>query len=146
VKYDPDLNWRDIHGTGFNHFVGPVRVVDQGDGSMPFGLMLDERHTNANGVCHGGVLMSVADSAMGACAFVASGGPVATIDFECDFISAAPIGEQLYGLANVVRKARSLVFMEADLYVKERRVFRASGIWAILPENSRARDESKIKK
>jgi len=145
VKYDPDLNWRDIHGSGFNHFVGPVRVVEHADGTMPFALMLDDRHTNANGVCHGGVLMSVADSAMGACAFVASGGPVATIDFECDFISAAPIGEQLYGLAQVVRRARQFVFMEADLYVAERRIFRASGIWAILPEKSRARDESKIK-
>lgn len=145
MNYDPSLPWRDIHGQGFHKLIGPIQIAEQPDGTVPFALMLDDRHTNANGVCHGGVLMSVADSAMGSCAFIVAKGPVATIDFECDFLAAAKIGERLYGLAKVARKARNFIFMESDLYSGDRRVLRVSGIWAILPENSRARDVSKIK-
>jgi len=144
VKYDPSLPWRDIRGQGFHEVIGPIRVAEAADGTLPFALLLDDRHTNANGVCHGGVLMSVADSAMGSCAFLAAGGPVATVDFECDFLAAARIGERIHGIAKVVRKARNIIFMETDVYSDERRVLRTSGIWAVLPENSRARDKTKI--
>lgn len=144
MQYDPTLAWRDVSASGFNRLIGPIQVADQPDGSMLFAQQLDDRHTNANGVCHGGVMMSVADSAMGACAGAAAGGPVATIDFECDFLAAAKIGERIHGIANVARKARNFIFMECDMYSGERRVLRVSGIWAILPENSRARDVSKI--
>lgn len=145
MKYDPSLPWRNIRGQGFHKLLGPVQIAEMPDGTVPFALMLDDRHTNANGVCHGGVLMSVADSAMGSCAFFAAGKPVATIDFECDFLAAARIGEMLYGTAKIARKARNFIFMESDLYSAEKRVLRVSGIWAILPENSRAREISKIK-
>ncbi len=145
MKYDPSLPWRDIKGQGFHNLLGPIQIAEMPDGTLPFALELDDRHTNANGVCHGGVMMSVADSAMGSCAFVAAKNAVATIDFECDFLAAGRIGEILHGVAKVTRKARNFIFMESDLYSGERRVLRSSGIWAILPENSRARDVSKIK-
>lgn len=144
MKYDPSLPWRDVRGFGFQETLGPVQVADYADGTLPYALMLDDRHTNANGVCHGGVLMSIADTGMGACAFATAGKPVATIDFECDFMAAAPIGERVYGLAKVARKARNFIFMESDLYSNERRLLRISGIWAILPDKSQARDTSKI--
>ena len=145
MMYDDSLPWRDITGQGFHALLGPIQIAEMPDGTMPFALLLDDRHTNANGVCHGGVMMSVADSAMGSCAFHAAQNPVATVDFECDFLAAGRIGDRLHGIAKIARKARNIVFMESDLYSNDRRVMRASGIWAILPENSRARDMSKIK-
>jgi len=145
VTYDPLLEWRDIKGYGFQELIGPIQLADLPRGEMAFALKLDDRHTNANGVCHGGVMMSVADSSMGSCAFASAGKPVATIDFECDFLAAGKIGEMLYGTAKIARKARNFIFMEADMYCGERRVLRASGIWAVLAENSGARDVSKLK-
>ena len=131
MDFDPDLAWRDIEGDGFKALIGPVRVADHADG-MAMALMLDDRHRNANGVCHGGVLMSVADSGLGVCAFATAGSPVATIDFECDFMAPAPLGERVHGLARVARRARRLLFMEGDLWCAGKRVFRCSGIWAVL--------------
>ena len=145
MKYDPSLPWRDLTGLGFQELIGPIQLASLPESQMAFALQLDARHTNANGVCHGGVMMSVADSSMGACAFASAGRPVATIDFECDFLAAGKIGEMLHGTAKIARKARNVIFMESDLYSGERRVMRASGIWAVLAENSGARDESKIK-
>jgi len=145
VNYDPNLPWRDLKGLGFQDLIGPIQLADLPGTDLAFALELDDRHTNANGVCHGGVMMSVADSCMGACAFAAAGTPVATIDFECDFLAAGKIGEVLHGVAKISRKARNFIFMESDLYSGERRVLRASGIWAVLAANSAARDESKIK-
>ena len=144
MTYDPSLEWRDIKGRGFQDLIGPIQLADLPGGDLAFALQLDDRHTNANGVCHGGVLMSVADSSMGSCAFASAGRPVATIDFECDFLAAAKIGTMLYGTAKVARRARNFIFMEADLHAGERRVLRASGIWAVLAENSGARDTSRL--
>jgi len=144
VRYDPSLPWRDLTGLGFQDLIGPIQLAELPGGDMAFALQLDDRHTNANGVCHGGVMMSVADSSMGACAYAQIGTPVATIDFECDFLAAGKIGEMLHGTAKVARKARNIIFMESDLYSGERRVLRASGIWAVLAKNSAARDESKL--
>ncbi len=145
MNYDPSLPWRDLTGMGFQDLIGPIQVAKLSDSGMAYTLQLDDRHTNANGVCHGGVMMSVADSGMGACAFASAGSPVATIDFECDFLAAAKIGERLCGTAKVARKARNFIFMESDLYSGERRVLRISGIWAVLAKNSAARDETKLK-
>lgn len=146
MKYDPDLPWRDLTGQGFQDLIGPIQLAELAVGTMAFALKLDDRHTNTNGVCHGGVIMSVADSAMGACAFAGAGSPVATIDFECDFLAPGKIGEMLHGTAKIARKAQHFIFMESDLYSGERRVMRASGIWAVLSKDSAARDESKLKK
>lgn len=146
MKYDPTLPWRDIHGLGFHELIGPIQVAELPGGELAYSLLLDDRHTNANGVCHGGVMMSVVDSGLGSCAFAAAGGPVATIDFECDFLAAAQIGERVHGVAKVARKARNFIFMEGELYSGERRVLRVSGIWAILPEKSRARVVPKAEK
>jgi len=132
MKYDPTLPWRPVTGGGFNDLIGPVSFAQVGEGDYRFALMLEERHMNSTGVCHGGALMSLADTGMGTSAFTAAGHkPVATIDFECDFLAPGKLGQMLHGKAMVVRKAREFLFMQGDLYADARHVLRTSGIWVI---------------
>lgn len=132
MKYDPSLPWREVSGGGFNDHIGPIHFAQVGEGEYHFALALELRHMNATGVAHGGLMMSVADTGMGTSAFTAAGSkPVATIDFECDFLAPGKLGQMLHGMATVVRKARELLFMQSNLYADERHVMRASGIWVV---------------
>ncbi len=132
MKYDPTLPWRSLMGGGFNDYVGPVMFAQVGEGDYRFALQLEDRHMNSTGVAHGGLMMTVADAGIGTSAFTAAGEkPVATIDFECDFIAPGKNGQMLHGQAKVVRKAREFLFMQGDLYADTRHVLRASGIWVI---------------
>ncbi len=132
MKFDPSLPWRDIKGEGFNALIGPIRFAQVGEDEWRFALELEERHMNSVGVAHGGLLMSVADTGLGTSAFTAAGSkPVATIDFECDFLAPGKNGQMIHGVAKVVRKAREFLFMQGDLYADERHVMRVSGIWVI---------------
>lgn len=142
VQFDPSLPWRDIRGEGFNIYIGPIQVAKLDGDELRFALRLDDRHMNSSSVCHGGVLMSVADSGLGTCAWYAAGeNPVATIDFEADFLAAAKNGQMLHGVARVIRKAREFLFMEGDLWSGERQVMRCSGIW-VVRSTGRTRDGS----
>ena len=88
---------------------------------------------NSGGVCHGGVLMSLADLAMGAGSFAAGGEhPCATIAFDAQFLAAARPGALLLAEARQLRRVRMLSFMDCALWAGGRQVLRASGIWKYL--------------
>ena len=138
MEYDPDLAWRDVRGEGFNAHIGPIRFAPLGEG--PSGerrycasLELDARHINVGGVCHGGVLLSLADVAMGAATFDAGGGhPCATIQMDAHFLAAAKAGQRLVAAATQLRKVRELSFMQCEVWAGGRQVLRASGTWKYL--------------
>ena len=130
---DTTLPWRDIQGTGFNAHIGPIRFADAGAGRYCAALELRAIHLNVGGVCHGGVLLAFADTAMGTATFSAAGGePCATIDLDAKFIAAAKEGQTLVAETRQLRLVRALSFMECEIEAGGRLVMRASGIWKYL--------------
>lgn len=141
MRYDPDLPWRNIRSEGFNAQIGPVRFASLGEGRWAATLVLDTRHVNTGGVCHGGVLLSLADIAMGAATFEAGAGHAcATIQMDSHFLAAARAGQRLVAAATQLRKVRELSFMQCEVWAEDRRVLRASGTWKYL--SNRAPDAS----
>lgn len=75
-----------------------IRIVDIGPGHATAALTVGERHVNGHGVCHGGVLFLLADTAMAhACnsygtSTVASGADIA-------FLRPASLGDELTATA-----------------------------------------------
>lgn len=133
MEYDPDLHWRDIRGKGYNSHIGPMRFAQLGEHQWCASIVLDARHINVGGVCHGGLLLSLADVAMGASTFAAGDGhPCATIQMDGHFIAAAKEGERLMAVATQLRKVRDLSFMRCEIWVGTRLVMRASGTWKYL--------------
>lgn len=137
-KFDPDLDWREARARGFNLFVGPFRIAAFGEGVWRFHLEVDERHINFGGVCHGGVLMTLMDFAMGVGASEASEDRLAsTIGMDMQFVAAARPGARLHGEARLVRATREVCFMEAEVWGDDRLAARASAIFKYL-ENAPA--------
>ncbi len=139
MDFDPDLAWRDIRGEGFNAHIGPIRFARLSEMRFRAALRLDARHINVGGVCHGGVLMSLADVAMGAGSYAAGPDhPCATISFDAQFVAAAKRDQWLVAEARQLRRVRALSFMEAELWSGGRLVMRASGIWKYLESRTPA--------
>jgi len=137
MDYDPDLPWRDIRGEGYNAHIGPIRFAPLGGRRWCASLVLDGRHINVGGVCHGGLLLSLADVAMGASTFAAGDGhPCATIQLDGHFLAAAKEGQRLLAVATQLRRVRELSFMACAIWAEGRHVMRASGTWKYLSSRS----------
>ncbi|MEM1343613.1 MAG: PaaI family thioesterase [Pseudomonadota bacterium] len=133
MDLDPALDWRDIRGDGFNAHIGPIRFARRDQTRFAAALEVRAIHINVGGVCHGGVLLSLVDVAMGAGTFAAGDDhPCATISLDAHFLAAAKLGQTLLVEARQSRRVRMLSFMECTLHAGGRHVMRASGIWKYL--------------
>lgn len=131
----PDLaaqGWRPVKDHGFIGLVGPIFSRQRDDG-LEFGFRAEAKHANLRGVVQGGMLMTFADRALGRNAWKAAGEkPVATIEFNMQFVTAGELGEFLEIRPEVVRKTSSLVFLRGDIAAGGRIVATATGIWKIV--------------
>lgn len=115
-------------GFGFTDSLQPCfRRVDGEVAS--FGLVVSDQHANTMGICHGGVLMTLADmtAATGAnmAKGVVSGSP--TVHLAIDYISAARQGEWLWAEAEQVSVKRLFGFCSGGIYCSRGVVARFSG-------------------
>ncbi|MBI1212756.1 MAG: hotdog fold thioesterase [Alphaproteobacteria bacterium] len=117
---------------GFNKYVGPVWRAKDG---QDFRFTVRDVHMNGGGALHGGMMMALADIAMGKTVHAAlepEGQRAMTVSLNCDFIGAVKLGETIVTQVQITRRTRSIVFVAATLDVGERRVMTATGLWKIL--------------
>ena len=132
--FDPAAQgWEEISNhTAFGDLVGPIWRRTDGE-RLRFGFTVAPKHLNRAGNLHGGMLMTVADQSMAMTARVATGGkPHATIELNLQFVGGVKLGEFVESRPEVVRATRSLVFMQAQMFVGPRVVVTTNGIWKIL--------------
>lgn len=118
----------------FSTMIGPTFQRREPDGTLTFALPVTEKHLNARGVVHGGMLMSFMDQLLGRTVHNATGrsGGTATVQLDNQFLSGVREGELVIGKGNVERVTRSLVFVTGRLSVDDRAVLTSSGVWKIL--------------
>ena len=120
------------------HLIGPVFEAD-GDPAV-VGLRVDERHSNARGFTHAGVLVALADTLMGHTAQRA--GPPATrlvtVSLTTDFPAIAHLGQWVTGTAAVQRIGRTLAFTNCQFTADGHLVLTASGVFASVQPKDRS--------
>ena len=133
--FDPAAHgWEMVQNTAFGTLVGPIWRQEEGE-RLRFGFVVAPKHLNRAGNLHGGMLMTLADQAMAMTARKASGGkPHATIELNIQFVGLVRLGEFVEAHPEVVRATRSVVFMQAKMFVGSRTVVTTNGIWKILGE------------
>lgn len=130
----PD-GWDLFEDKGFIDLVGPLFVRGEASGLRSFGFVAQPKHANLIGVVHGGMLMTLADRALGVAAWDAAGGrPVVTVQFDMQFLSAVKMGEFAEMTPEVVRATKTLMFMRGSLMAGGRAAASANGLWKILAE------------
>lgn len=115
-------------GLGFTDNLQPIYRLAEGE-STSFGLVVEARHCNTMGMCHGGVLMTLADITATTGANLAhgvvAGSP--TVHLDIDFISAARLGDWLHAIAEQVNVKRRFGFSSGAIYNSAGVVARFSG-------------------
>ena len=127
------------HGFTETHLIDPFEVhvgpiFQSGEkGAKRFGLLVDKRHVNMNGVVHGGMLMTFADAAMGQAAWDACDhADCVTLNMQSQFLAPAREGDWIEVAPVLTRKTRSLMFLRGDFTVNGAAVYSVSSVWKIL--------------
>ena len=111
--------------------VGPFYFRRDGE-RLIIGLRILEKHANARGVAHGGLLMTLADIALGYNTAYQEDPPASlvTASLSGDFAGAAKIGDWVEAHVDVQKIGRRLAFANAYLTVDGERILRASAVFA----------------
>lgn len=116
--------------SGFNAYAGPIFRKSDGE---HFLFTVQPQHLNGGDALHGGMAMGVADIVMGRTVRLAiDPGRAATISLNCDFIAGAKLGDRVVGRAQITRRTRTIVFVNAQLTVGDKPILTATGIWKIV--------------
>ena len=117
----------------FNELVGPL-YEKRGEGVVALGLRVENKHANSRGICHGGVLATLADLALGYGMIAKRGGArggFVTAHLAVDYAGAASVGDWIHSEVEVQRVGSRLAFANGYLCVGAKRIVRMSGIFAL---------------
>jgi uncharacterized protein (TIGR00369 family) len=115
----------------FNALVGPLYERRDGD-AVSIGLQIEQKHTNSRGICHGGVLATLADLALGYSMLARSGDKASflTAHLAVDYAGAAKTGDWLESKVEIQRVGARLAFANCYLVANGKPIVRASAIFA----------------
>jgi acyl-coenzyme A thioesterase 13 len=96
------------------------------------GLRVDEKHGNTRAAAHGGFLLTLADIALGYTAAASADPPLklTTVSISADFVGPVLIGDWVEAQVDIQRIGQRLVFANAFLVVRGKRITRVSAVFA----------------
>jgi uncharacterized protein (TIGR00369 family) len=118
---------------GFMKYLGGLDLKKIDELNYEFLTEVKEIHLNTGKIAHGGYLSTIADTGMGTAAHAVAGDRrCVTINLDIKFISAAKLGEKLNGKVKILKKTKTLVFINCEIKNVKDVVISASGTWKIL--------------
>jgi uncharacterized protein (TIGR00369 family) len=111
-----------------------LKVVETGEGTAVVEMATTEDMANHSGVVHGGMISTLADSAMGRSLRTLSPGVVRAMSFDLklNFINAAKVGETLKATGHVIHAGRRTAVAECRVEGSDGRlVATASATFAV---------------
>ncbi len=140
ARTNPPAGYAEVEKAGpFLALTGPLYVRREGK-QFRVAMRLEEKHLNASGIAHGGMLAAFADSALGMslCLATRRGPPMVTVSLTTDFLGAGLPGDWLEAAVEIAKVGGRLAFASCLVTAGERRVFRASGVFAVVRPRKRS--------
>jgi len=122
-------------GGPFIAMLGPLYYRKREQGTSVIALRIEERHLNIRGIAHGGMLVTLADSALGIALSMSRTPPqpMVTVNLTTDFVDSAHPGDWVEAHVDIQRVGKRMAFANCYLHVGEKRILRASGVFALMP-------------
>ena len=118
---------------GFMKHLGGLELKQISETQYEFIVEVKEMHLNTGKIAHGGFLSTIADTGMGTAAHKIAGDKrCVTINLDIKFISAGQLGDKLKGDVKILKKTKTLVFINCEISNDKEIVVSASGTWKIL--------------
>ena len=118
---------------GFMKHLGGLELKQINETKYEFIVEVKEMHLNTGNIAHGGFLSTIADTGMGTAAHrVAGNRRCVTINLNMKFISVGQLGDKLKGTVKILKKTKTLVFINCEISNEKEIVVASSGTWKIL--------------
>jgi|TARA_B100001094_G_C17978713_1_gene694113 uncharacterized protein (TIGR00369 family) len=118
---------------GFMKYLGGLSLDKIDNTNYEFSVDVKEIHLNTGKIAHGGFLSTIADTGMGTAAHIVAGDKrCVTINLDMKFITASQLGERLIGKVKILKKTKTLIFINCEISNSKDLVVSASGTWKIL--------------
>ena len=118
---------------GFMKHLGGLDLKKIDDANYEFIIKVKDSHLNTGKIAHGGFLSTIADTGMGTAAHKIAGDKrCVTINLDMMFISAGMLDDVLIGKVKILKKTKTLVFINCEISNDKGLVASASGTWKIL--------------
>jgi acyl-coenzyme A thioesterase 13 len=116
----------------FNTLIGPLHQRRDGERFL-IGLRIEDKHTNSQGICHGGVLATLADLALGYAMIgkVLGDASFVTVNLSIDYAGSAMPGDWVESDVEVQRAGSRMAFCNGYLKVGDKRIVRMSAVFAL---------------
>ena len=120
----------------FLETIGPLYSAGVG-AALVIGMHVQQKHTNARGALHGGVLAALADVALGYGLATSTQPPTSmvTATLSVDFAGSAQIGDWVETSLDIQKVGARMAFANVYFSVGSERIARASGVFLIVRQN-----------
>lgn len=99
-----------------------IEVVPTDDGKVHLELTVGKQHTNFCDICHGGVLTTMADTAMGIlCNEINKS--VVTMNLSIDFLHAVKMNTRIIAAARIIHNGRQTMVCECDIVDIDKKIY-----------------------
>jgi acyl-coenzyme A thioesterase PaaI-like protein len=114
----------------YTEAIGPLYCL-KGSQPLVLGVRILEKHVNARGLAHGGLLLTMADIALGYAMAFREDPPASliTASLSADFAGSARIGDWVEAHVDIQKSGSHLAFANAYLIVGGERILRASAVF-----------------
>ncbi len=117
--------------SAFEQYVGPLSFSEE-DGQTVLHFTIAEQHLNGDGFLHGGMMMTLASSALSTLVRrVADGASSAPLSVNCDFVGPGPVGADVVGRATITRRTRTVAFAAVELSADGKMMMSATGVYRL---------------
>lgn len=103
-----------------------IRITILGPGYAELKVSTRAEHANHLDMGHGGLLLTMADGAMGN-AIRSLGILATTVDLNTAMMSPAPIGQDILARGQVIKAGKTLIFAQAQVYAGNRQLAETRG-------------------
>jgi len=133
----PPLGYEPISSSSpFGWENGPIFEKDNLDTWMR-GFRVESRHTNAGGMCHGGMIMTFADIVLSRAVLETIPPPFVTVRLTTDFIGPAVLGDWVEGTASVHGNEDGVVSVSGKIFSEQGTVAGISALFKKLGGKAR---------
>jgi uncharacterized protein (TIGR00369 family) len=123
-----------VEETGpFMTLLGPLYYRSAEAGRI-IALRIVEHHLNRRGIAHGGMLATLADSALSVNISLSRKPrlPTVTVSLSTDFVASARAGDWVEAHVDIQKIGARLAYANCYLQVGSKRILRASGVFAVI--------------
>ena len=117
----------------FAKHIGGLTVKKINDSLYEFYAEVKDINLNTSKIAHGGFICSLIDAGAGTAVYRASNNQsCVTVSLDVKFIAPSRLGDEILGKVNILKRTKSMLFVNCNLYINKNIIASATGVWKVV--------------